>query len=989
MKKVICIGIVLVSFFGLWISESMGTNRDLRNIEISGIVRDDSGNLVSGVLVSVRNIKNTETKKNWSTNTKNGEYSLKVPQGVYDLTVKYSGRIGLGSYTTPTRPNIKATQNVIVNIILRKESEKEYAPIVWLADDVRLHPMLPHPFAFDGIDNDGDGLTDLKDPCEVSMGNMDPKDNMELKKLINLVEKFRGLRFSLDMTPALKRSLESCDSKKELELLEKSPLFKRLEKISKTRKIKLEKVTIKKKNNSWELSNYEELKLSDCELKGGVRFDIDENLLKADDKSLLAKIKKKAKEEDGISISKLELIKFADNVFVITGKNEEDTKGTCIYIAKQKEDKLNVYRGRKQTYVITNHTTHITIEREDKLPPARVVYYTNPADRGHRNIIKKGREIVTNNQIYQYWFYYLFDEGLGSHMHDSEHAFVYVDEREVQCVVGAGHRPATANNILIAGNVMLRDALGAHSKIPISLPKHIPILVELGKHASAPDRNMDGRFDWGMDANWHPYRAWGSRDGVFVTGITESGEMRPEYSFPRNEKGLIVEESWGNDKSSYCEGYKEAGFDEKLRRGGKKRRYALFPLYYMRELYELLKDVEKTDKEGTKPSFSFNSCKVLDNDGNISPDLRSKFSNHGIELSENAILTIEKKDSEWRITDYHYDNRMYIAKKENDQLKIYKLLFNDQEEFLYDILGDLDEGLDEEYISKSLRKEFKDSFSENAIVTIEEKGSEWRITDCDYSNSVYVIRKENDKLNVYEDKKKEIIENWLSLHKSRFWGEKAPNKVEIDDIAFDRMREWPDMIDPKRDLWEHNDHEDPDNDNIFKLWLFPRIAIKPAIKCEFGNRVLGLGLQFGSIAPCLRRTSAWHKFHANWRCRCWSKMADVLTILFKPGTLELYYDLSDKGKWYEKGNCIYNFSRGVNHGFYGGLGWGKSILPQNKCCLVASGGITFRYGQSELRAGLVGEIHNRKFLKINPISIQFSLSFAVKLLKAKHPLTAQ
>jgi hypothetical protein len=44
------------------------------------------------------------------------------------------------------------------------ERARKYAPIVWLASDERIYPMMPHPFAFDGKDNDLDGLTDLTDP---------------------------------------------------------------------------------------------------------------------------------------------------------------------------------------------------------------------------------------------------------------------------------------------------------------------------------------------------------------------------------------------------------------------------------------------------------------------------------------------------------------------------------------------------------------------------------------------------------------------------------------------------------------------------------------------------------------------------------------------------------------------------------------------------------------------------------------------------------
>jgi CBS domain-containing protein len=136
---------------------------------------------------------------------------------------------------------------------------------------------------------------------------------------------------------------------------------------------------------------------------------------------------------------------------------------------------------------------------------------------------------------FEYWFYYLYDQGLNGHLHDSEHAFVFVQplvrrgEHDlcrstatgritgvattpplVRAVVGAGHEAHTANNILVASPERPRETASAvmearHNLVfPAGLPFHMPILVELGKHASAPDRSFDGRFDFGMDANVFP-----------------------------------------------------------------------------------------------------------------------------------------------------------------------------------------------------------------------------------------------------------------------------------------------------------------------------------------------------------------------------------------------------------------------------------------------------------------------------------------------------
>jgi hypothetical protein len=44
---------------------------------------------------------------------------------------------------------------------------RRYAPILWFAADEPIHPTLPHPFAFNGEDDDNDGAVDLADAEEI------------------------------------------------------------------------------------------------------------------------------------------------------------------------------------------------------------------------------------------------------------------------------------------------------------------------------------------------------------------------------------------------------------------------------------------------------------------------------------------------------------------------------------------------------------------------------------------------------------------------------------------------------------------------------------------------------------------------------------------------------------------------------------------------------------------------------------------------------
>jgi hypothetical protein len=112
----------------------------------------------------------------------------------------------------------------------------------------------------------------------------------------------------------------------------------------------------------------------------------------------------------------------------------------------------------------------------------------------------------------EYWLYYPFDVGFGGHLHDSEHIFVEIDVLGgiVRRVAGAGHGGWAPNSIY---HTFSFDAA------PIAMP--LQALVELGKHATAPDINRDGFFTPGVDSNmyWDAAKVWGVRDN---TGNTDS-----------------------------------------------------------------------------------------------------------------------------------------------------------------------------------------------------------------------------------------------------------------------------------------------------------------------------------------------------------------------------------------------------------------------------------------------------------------------------------
>jgi hypothetical protein len=108
--------------------------------------------------------------------------------------------------------------------------------------------------------------------------------------------------------------------------------------------------------------------------------------------------------------------------------------------------------------------------------------------------------------LFEYWFYYPFDEGKSHpHIHDSEHLFVEVDKLggTVRNVFASDHDSFVPNNLY---STLVKNAP------PVALP--LFAMVELGKHAMAPDLDHDGRFVRGVDDNLHieAYSFWGLRD---------------------------------------------------------------------------------------------------------------------------------------------------------------------------------------------------------------------------------------------------------------------------------------------------------------------------------------------------------------------------------------------------------------------------------------------------------------------------------------------
>ena len=126
--------------------------------------------------------------------------------------------------------------------------------------------------------------------------------------------------------------------------------------------------------------------------------------------------------------------------------------------------------------------------------------------------------------------------------------------------------------------------------------------------------------------------------------------------------------------------------------------------------------------------------------GDITSDLRDKFEDEGISLSQSAAIAIIIPGSEWLI------DGEYTVRKEGSRLNVY----GDELQFSIELVQYMITRLEARTISDGLRQEFKDNgitLSQSARVTTRSAGAEWLITDGDRN---YIVRKDGSNLNIYQ-----------------------------------------------------------------------------------------------------------------------------------------------------------------------------------------------------------------------------------------------
>ncbi len=187
-------------------------------------------------------------------------------------------------------------------------------------------------------------------------------------------------------------------------------------------------------------------------------------------------------------------------------------------------------------------------------------------------------------RVIQYYAFYLRDYGLQGHHYDSEPAYVFVPTdgklaEEFRIVVGGGHTERVPNNVVVVS--------GASASRQRGLDSRPSILVELGDHSSSPDLPPYGAFSPGLDANWHNYDLWGTRDVQSSSGLGAIGPYRPWMTFPR-DPALSVRLFPPVLPDSSLRKMSQIGIDDDQRI----ERYSLLPVEPFADLFDQLAETQ-------------------------------------------------------------------------------------------------------------------------------------------------------------------------------------------------------------------------------------------------------------------------------------------------------------------------------------------------------------------------------------------------------------
>jgi hypothetical protein len=474
---------------------------------------------------------------------------------------------------------------------------RQFAPMYWFAIDEPLYPTLPHPFAFDGVQ------IDKTNPCRLSLdktgiGQPDFFNVMELTldETCNRVALKRRFRPLLQGMPqGAPEIFDELSPHPRMRILYDGPrYFSGGVNITTHKSIVCESAgapqpLIRQLRDFFALPEHETGAPDDSQQKPSLKD------IKADAASGLCSGTFTVRQ---LGVGRLEYEQPVK--FKVRPVWWDDCRK--VFVLKKPEDRCD--------------------------PKAALMAFAGPeALESEDGIVLRPRYVI------QYWSYFPYDRGINGHRHDGEHTFVFVEgfhaeppslDAPVVGIVGGGHEEESANNILVSGGLDVSAPVVDQIAFPESLPRHPMVLVELGKHASAPDRNLNGRYDIGVDANLWGENSWGSRDTQSALfGKAQLGKMQPWYSMPRSPDGVFTEQdAWIDagtrlDTDSYRIGYPHGVFAEFADRLNKEiprvraqmtsqgrcdfgpaRTYRLMPISTLKGLNETIKSSRSSGASG-------------------------------------------------------------------------------------------------------------------------------------------------------------------------------------------------------------------------------------------------------------------------------------------------------------------------------------------------------------------------------------------------------
>ncbi len=465
---------------------------------------------------------------------------------------------------TPSRdPRADAVSDSLVSLHPEGRIALLYTPILRPATDEVLYPVIPHAFAFDGRDNDGDGLIDLADPSELAVGLFD----------LRTINALHGNRRPFRVTIQDDELTQRIRSRGRDSTWDAWPLPQSTHTALRSAGIEFSprafacEPDVSDSGAVAYIVNPERGLTVSAGLSDRIRVDA-----RTGGSPLPGSIVR-ALQQQGLpltqNVSARTLVRRdarpPDTLLVIEGDLPWNVttsfvgypgSGGRLDLYKDLDTLCSTTRGLHEHLY---HEPHGVVSRGSARAPrtqGAVVYELrherpNGAETGASTLIltrlsdppepRVGFRVrggaPTGGDEISYWLYFLYDIGGGAHVHDAEHAIAYTD-----AVGDVAAFAADAHGDAAAANIVLRDRGGQLAfQRPQHLPQHMPVLIELGKHALAPDRNDDGRFDLGMDANYGYRAAWGQRDVGPAFGIDELGPFQSAFSFPRRDDRKIVD----------------------------------------------------------------------------------------------------------------------------------------------------------------------------------------------------------------------------------------------------------------------------------------------------------------------------------------------------------------------------------------------------------------------------------------------------------------